>query len=211
MTASVPAAATGLRVPRHAPLASDGDRRVVGERGQPGPVGDDQRFLGEHLETANKYTFKMGRMTPTVSTAGGEARIVDSTNFPISTGIAAAMVSVRPGAMREMHWHPNVSEWQYWMKGNGRMTVVTTGAAARTMDFHANDVGYVPSMSGHCIENTGSEDLVFLELFKSSRYQDISLNEWISRMPDKMAQAHLKLPLSTIREAPQQKSVLLQL
>ena len=85
-----------------------------------------------------------------------------STNFPISTGIAAAMVTIKPGAMREMHWHPNASEWQYWIKGKGRMTVVTTGATARTVDFNANDVGYVPSMAGHCIKNTGSEDLVFL-------------------------------------------------
>lgn len=82
------------------------------------------------------------------------------------------------------------------------MTVVTTDAKARTMDFNANDVGYVPSMAGHSIENTGTEDLVFLEMFKSSRYADICWNQWIARMPDKMAEAHLKLPLSTIRSAP---------
>ena len=98
----------------------------------------------------------MAAMKPTLSPPGGDARVVDLTNFPISTGIAAAMVTIKPGAMREMHWHPNASEWQYWIKGKGRMTVVTTGATARTVDFNANDVGYVPSMAGHCIENTGS-------------------------------------------------------
>jgi oxalate decarboxylase len=169
----------------------------------------DKRFLGENLETENKYTFKLGSMTPQVNDAGGEVRIVDSTNFPVSTGIAAAMVTIKPGGMREMHWHPNVSEWQYWIKGKGRMTVVTTGAKARTMDFNANDVGFVPSMAGHCIENTGTEDVVFLEMFKTNRYQDVSLNQWIARMPDKMAQAHLKLATSVIREAPQEKNVLL--
>jgi oxalate decarboxylase len=169
----------------------------------------DKQFLGDHLETENKYTFKMSSMEPQVSHAGGEARIVDSTNFPVSTGIAAAMVTIKPGGIREMHWHPNVSEWQYWIKGKGRMTVVTTAARARTMDFNANDVGFVPSMAGHSIENTGTEDVVFLEMFKSNRYQDVSLNQWIARMPDKMAQAHLKLATSVIREAPQEKNVLL--
>jgi oxalate decarboxylase len=169
----------------------------------------DKRFLGENLETENKYTFKLGSMTPQVSHAGGEARIADSTNFPVSTGIAAAMVTIKPGGMREMHWHPNVSEWQYWIRGKGRMTVVTTEAKARTMDFNANDVGFVPSMAGHCIENTGTEDVVFLEMFKTNRYQDVSLNQWIARMPDKMAQAHLKLATSVIREAPQEKNVLM--
>jgi oxalate decarboxylase len=176
----------------------------------PGSLEDDRRFLGANLETENKYTFKMSSMPATKSTPGGEVRIVDSRNFPIALNIAAAMVTLKPGAIREMHWHPNVSEWQYWIKGKGRMTVVTTGAKARTMDFNANDVGYVPTMAGHSIENTGTEDVIFLEMFKSPRYQDVSLNQWIARMPDKMAEAHLKLAASTIRRAPQNKEVILK-
>ena len=176
----------------------------------PGPLEDDRRFLGKNLETTNKYTFKMSSMPATASTPGGEVRIVDSSNFPTAQNIAAAMVTLKPGAIREMHWHPNVSEWQYWIKGAGRMTVVTTGAKARTMDFHANDVGFVPTMAGHSIENTGTEDVVFLEMFKTSRYQDVSLNQWIARMPEKMAEAHLKLTTSTIRMAPQDKEIVLK-
>jgi oxalate decarboxylase len=171
----------------------------------PGPLEDDKRFLGEYLETTTQYTFKMASMAPTQKTAGGETRVVDSTNFPIALNIAAAMVTIKPGGLREMHWHPNVSEWQYWVKGKGRMTVVTTGAKARTMDFNANDVGFVPTMAGHSIENTGTEDLVFLEMFKTSRYQDVSLNQWMARMPNEMAEAHLKLASSVIRSAPQKK------
>jgi len=151
----------------------------------------------------------MGSMKPTGQFANGEVRIVDSSNFAVAKNIAAAMVTLKPGAIREMHWHPNTSEWQYWIKGQGRMTVVFTEGKARTMDFRANDVGFVPSMAGHYIENTGTEDIVFLEMFKAPRYQDVSLNQWIARMPDKMAAAHLKLPLSTIRRAPQTKTPIL--
>ena len=147
-------------------------------------------------------------MAATQETTGGEVRIVDSGNFPVSTGIASALVTIKPGGLREMHWHPNGSEWQYWIKGKGRMTVVTTEAKARTMDFNANDVGYVPSMAGHCIENTGTEDLVFLEMFKAPHYEDISLNQWIARMPNKMAQAHLRIPLNVIQDAPQTETVI---
>jgi oxalate decarboxylase len=60
----------------------------------PASLADDKRFLGEHLETKNRYTFKMAAMKPTLSSPGGDARVVDSTNFPISTGIAAAMVTI---------------------------------------------------------------------------------------------------------------------
>lgn len=40
---------------------------------------------------------------------GGSISIVDSRNFPISTTIAAAIITLKPGALRELHWHPNVS------------------------------------------------------------------------------------------------------
>lgn len=175
----------------------------------PGSLEDDKRFLGEFLETEAQYTFRMGSMKPTTKSAGGEVRIVDSSNFEVAKKIAAAMVTIKPGGIREMHWHPNTSEWQYWMKGQGRMTVVFTAGHARTMDFRANDVGFVPSMAGHYIENTGTEDVVFLEMFKAPHYQDVSLNQWIARLPDKMAAAHLKLPLATIRHAPQDKMPIL--
>jgi oxalate decarboxylase len=170
----------------------------------PGPLEDDKRFLGKNLETKNKYTFKMSEMPFTSTATGGTVKVVDSTVFPVSTNITGAQVTLKPGAIRELHWHPNVSEWQYWIKGKGRMTIVTAEGKARTMDFNANDVGFVPSMAGHYIENTGTEDVVFLEMFKTGHYLDISVNEWIARMPDKMAQAHLKLPLNVIRRAPQQ-------
>jgi oxalate decarboxylase len=169
----------------------------------PGPLEDDKKFLGKNLETKNKYTFRMSEMQPTSSNAGGNVKIVDSTVFPVSTNIAAAQVTLKPGAIRELHWHPNVSEWQYWIQGKGRMTIVTAEGKARTMDFNANDVGLVPTMAGHYIENTGTEDVIFLEMFKTNKYLDISVNEWIARMPDKMAMAHLKLPLNVIRRAPQ--------
>ncbi len=176
------------------------------EAPMPASLEEDRRFLGKYLETETKYTFRMAAMEPTQKTAGGETRVVDSSNFPVATGIAGAMVTIKPGGLREMHWHPNVSEWQYWIRGKGRMTVVTTEAKARTMDFNPNDVGYVPAMAGHCIENTGTEDLVFLEMFKTSRYSDVSLNEWIARLPNAMAEAHLKISAQTIRTAPQRKS-----
>ena len=45
-------------------------------------------------------------------------KIVDRRNFP-ATDIAAAIVTLKPGGLRELHWHPNADEWQYYVKGNG--------------------------------------------------------------------------------------------
>ena len=88
-------------------------------------------------------------------------------NFKISKTVAAALVTVEPGGMREMHWHPNADEWQYYLRGQARMTVFNTGPKATTNDFRPGDVGVVRKNLGHYVENTGSDVLQFLEVFRS--------------------------------------------
>ena len=96
------------------------------------------------------------------------------------------------GAMRELHWHPNNDEWQYYIQGSGRMTVFASGGKARTFDYQAGDVGYVPFAMGHYIQNTGDTTLRFL-MFKSDRFADVSLNQWLALTPPELVQAHLHL------------------
>ncbi|MBD2871141.1 oxalate decarboxylase family bicupin [Paenibacillus arenilitoris] len=130
---------------------------------------------------------------PLLKTPGGSVRIVDSTNFPISKTIAAALVEVEPGGMRELHWHPNQDEWQYYLAGKGRMTVFTGNGTARTFDYRAGDVGYVPFANGHYIQNTGDQSLWFLEMFKSNRFADVSLNQWMALTPRQLVQSNLRV------------------
>jgi oxalate decarboxylase len=160
---------------------------------------------GSAVQAPQQYTFKLGSMEPTKKSAAGEVRIVDSRNFPVSTSIAAGLVRLKPGAIRELHWHPNASEWQYWIEGSARMTIVMPDGRARTMDFNKNDVGFVPAVAGHYIENTGDTDVVFLEMFKAPQFMDVSLNNWIRRMPPEMATAHLKLDAATLKKIPSEK------
>jgi oxalate decarboxylase len=128
-----------------------------------------------------------------IKTKSGTVRITDSSVFPASKNIAAALVEVEPGGMREMHWHPNTDEWQYYVEGQARMGVFAAAGQARTFDFMAGDVGYVPFAMGHYIENTGNTQLRFLEIFKSSYYADVSLNQWMALTPPELVEAHLNL------------------
>jgi oxalate decarboxylase len=42
----------------------------------------------------------------------------NSSLFRISKTIAAAaLVEIEPGGMRELHWHPNSDEWQFYISG----------------------------------------------------------------------------------------------
>ena len=169
----------------------------------PGSLEDDKQAVGgKAVESKIDYTFRMASMKPTKESASGSVRIVDSTVFPASKAVAAALVTVAPGAMRELHWHPNASEWQYYIQGSARMTVLASSGKARTMDFNANDVGFIPAVAGHYIENTGTQDLIFLETFKSSLYADFSLDQWIRRLPPQMAADHLHLDPSEIKRIP---------
>jgi len=171
----------------------------------PKTLTEDRAAVGRQ-QSPSRFTFKMGSMPPTKRIPGGEVRVVDSHNFPVSTNIAAAMVTVKPGGMRELHWHPNASEWQYWMAGKGRMTVFMPIGSARTMDFKANDVGYIPATAGHYIENTGDTDLVFLEMFKAPEFVDFSLNNWLRHLPREAVTSHLRLSAAEIQSIPAEKT-----
>ncbi len=72
------------------------------------------------------------------------------------------------------------------------MGVFASSGQARTFDFYANDVGYVPFAMGHYIENTGNTTLRFLEIFKSDHYADVSFDQWLALTPPELVTAHLR-------------------
>ena len=179
---------------------------------EPGPLADDQRAVLSPLGAPEQsFIFSLSSMTPNKKTKGGTVQIADSRNFPVSTTIAAALVTLEPGAIRELHWHPNADEWQYYLKGEARMTVFNTGPRAQTADFRAGDLGYVQKSLGHYIQNTGSTELQFLEIFKSDRYAEISLSQWLTHTPPALVAAHLKLDPAVIERFPQTGPAILPL
>ena len=174
----------------------------------PGELPAEQAEAAKGTGTVpRRFDFKASAMKPTKVTRGGEVKIIDSKTFPV-TPISAAIVTLKPGGLRELHWHPNADEWQYYMTGKGRMTVFVGGATARTMDFEEGDVGYVPESNPHYIENTGDSDLVFIEMFRASEYQDISLAEWMAHTPHLLMDQHLGVGMSMLDSIPRQEMVI---
>ena len=159
---------------------------------------------GPQGRVAQTYSHKMLAQSP-LENPWGTVRITDSRNFPASTTTAAALVEVKPGAMRELHWHPNAAEWQFYIEGQARMTVFASGGDARTFDYQAGDVGYVPFAQGHYIENTGTSPLRFLEMFRSDHYADVSLTQWLALTPPELVAAHLKIDPSVLAQLPKTK------
>jgi oxalate decarboxylase len=155
------------------------------------------------------YSYRLPAQQP-IKVAGGQVRIVDSSNFPAASTIAAALVEINPGGMRELHWHPNTDEWQYYIEGRARMTVFASSGKARTFDYQAGDVGYAPFAMGHYVENIGNEPLRYLEMFRSSYFADVSLNQWMALTTPKLVQTHLNLDPQTMAALRKDKPVLVQ-
>ena len=90
------------------------------------------------------------------------------------------------------------------------MTVYASSGMARTFDYRAGDVGYVPFAMGHYVENTGNETLTFLEMFKSSYFADISLNQWMALTPHELVKEHLNLDDKTMSALKKVKPVIVK-
>ncbi|KAI9893933.1 MAG: hypothetical protein M1814_005486 [Vezdaea aestivalis] len=173
------------------------------------------------VEGNASYVFYGSKVTaPRVPGGGGSILVVDSvTNFPVSKTVAAAIVTIDPGAVQELHWNPNVStfsgidsigihlteqqadEWAFFWKGTGRATVFVGGAAARTFDFAAGDTAVFPISSGHYIENTSpTEPLIVVELFKSDHAVGMSLTQVLALTPPNLIAKTLNIPLSIVKK-----------
>lgn len=176
-------------VPESAFATIPKEQRYIYQSTVPGPI-ETQAVQDPYGTVPLSFTHRLLAQKPIV-TPGGTVRIADSTNFPISQRIAAALVEIKPGGMRELHWHPNNDEWQYYLAGKGRMTAFAGNGTARTFDVRAGDVGYVPFAFGHYVQNTGDKSLWFLEMFKSDRFADVSFNQWMALTPKEVVQTNL--------------------
>jgi oxalate decarboxylase len=161
----------------------------------PGPIAQD-RVVGAGPTPVN-YFHSLSGQDP-IRTQYGTVRIADSTNFPAASTIAAGLVQVEPGGMRELHWHRTSDEMQYYLEGQGRMTVYASNTNAGTFDYQAGDVGYVPRSMPHYIENTGTTTLRYLEIWNTNKFSDVSLAQWLAFTPYELVRAHLQIDKSVL-------------
>ena len=182
----------------HIPAAGDIEHtRYIFPGEVPGALVADIEATRSPAGTAERMSHRL-LAQDAIELPGGSVRVVDSTNFPAASTIAAAYVELQPGALREMHWHPNNDEWQFWISGHVRMTVFGSSGKAKTFDYRAGDVGYVPRAMGHYFENVGDEPASMLELFRSDHFSDVSLNQWLGLTPAEVVGATLNLDRETV-------------
>jgi oxalate decarboxylase len=139
------------------------------------------------------HRYPLMAQLPNSRLPGGEERRVSAKEFPISTTITGVIADLKPGAIREPHWHPHANEWFYLISGRIRITLFGSGGRARTEEFGPGDAGYIPQGFGHYIENTGDVPCRVLIAFDSGQYQEISLSTWLASNPTQLVADNFKI------------------
>jgi oxalate decarboxylase len=159
-------------------------------------------FLNQKLQPSQlTHQYRLGASAPR-RFAGGELRIVSSAEFPIQTTLTSALMDLEPGALREMHWHPNSDEWQYYTKGRARVGIFGAHGRVETAEFGRGDVGFIPQGFGHWVEQIGSDATQAVLLFNNPLYTEISLSQWLAANPARLIEDNFGVTSEVIEKLP---------
>lgn len=70
-------------------------------------------------------------------------------------------------------------------------------------------VALTDSFPSHYIENVGTEDLIWIEIYKAEKVADISLTQWLALTPSDIVANVLNVPIEFAKDLKKEKQVLL--
>ena len=159
-------------------------------------------YLSSNIETAQSpHKFRLGNMAP-IAFPGGWERIVSSKEFPINTTLTSVLQYLEPGSLRELHWHPNADEWQYYIGGGSRVTIFGAHGRAKTEEFKAGQVCFIQKGFGHCVEQVGSEPTKIIALFNSPFFEEISISKWLAGNPPSLIADNFGISMDDVAKLP---------
>lgn len=156
---------------------------------------------GEAVENQFPHKFRLETATPIVF-PGGEERFVSSVEFPIQTTMTASILDLKPGGLREMHWHPNADEWQYYLSGRARVGIFGAHGREATEEFGPGQIAYIKQGFGHYVQQIGDEPTRVLILFNSPFYRVINLSTWLASSPADLLADNFGLSASEVEMLP---------
>ncbi len=177
-----------------------------------GPVPDDlspDSVRRSAPELTSRHRYPLSAQQPRRAPGGGTQRYVTVNEFPISATMAGSVLEIEPGALREVHWHPNADEWQYYLEGSAEMAVFLAEGQVVTEQFEAGDIGYAPQGAGHYIRNTGSSVLRVLIGFNDGHYESNDLSAWLASNPAGVLATNLGLGRDVVSRLPRDNKFML--
>src|SRR5262245_6154635 len=175
-------------------------------------------LTAEHAEAAEEkeelptFRFAMEQQKGRI-TEGGYAKEATVKQLPISTGLAGVSMRLKPGGMRELHWHANAAEWAFVLKGRVRTTVIGPNSESETNDFDTGDVWYFPRGHGHAVQNLTHGEAHFILVFDNGAFSEhgtFSITDWVGHTPASVLSKGLGLPAAEFTKFPKDELYIVQ-
>jgi oxalate decarboxylase len=162
---------------------------------------------GQTAKIEVPHTHNLSGQQPLVSLGGNELRLASAKEFPGSFNMSGALIHLEPGAMRQLHWHPNADEWQYVLNGEMDLTVFASEGKASVSRLQQGDVGYVPKGYGHAIRNSSQKPLDIVVVFNDGDYQSIDLSNWLASNPSSVLGNTFQISPELTKQLPVQDTI----
>ncbi|WP_338440843.1 cupin domain-containing protein [Synechococcus elongatus IITB4] len=173
------------------------------------PLNQTQSRNPNTPKIAIPYTHNLLAEPPRTKQDGSSLRLASAKEFPASFNMAGAILRLEPGAMRQLHWHPNADEWQYVLNGSMDLAVFASEGKASISRLQKGDVGYVPKGYGHALRNSSDQPLEVLIVFNDGNYQSIDLNDWIASNPNSVLENVFQISPQLLEKMPRNSKVLI--
>ena len=119
--------------------------------------------------------------------SGGWAREVTVRELPIATDLAGVNMRLKPGGVREMHWHKE-AERGYMLAGRARITAVDQDGRGFIDDVAAGDIWNFPAGIPHSIQGLeeGCEFLLVFDDGNFSENETFPITDWFKHTPPEL-------------------------
>ena len=184
-----------------------GDAAVRHIATEPSGSDDTSAGPGGGADPKHKHLFHLSRMAAS-RYDGGELRGAAADNWKALSGQQSSvyMARLKPGGVREPHWHPSGWEMNFVISGRVRWSVVGPGGTRDAFEGGAGDLVFPPQGHFHYFENASvTEDLVVLIVFNTSAGEpddDIGLVESLSAIPADVLAAVFGAPAEVFANLP---------
>lgn len=161
----------------------------------------------EKIEPIGNFKFNIENQTGWQG-EGGSAKEATVAEFPISQSIAGVSMRLKPGSIRELHWHALAAEWAYMLEGRCRATVVMPNGQSEISEFGPGDTWYFPRGHGHALQGMGPGEAHFLLGFDNghfSEYGTFDITDWIATAPKNIVARSLGIPESAVAQLPKKE------
>ncbi|CAN5681882.1 hypothetical protein BH09CHL1_BH09CHL1_12550 [soil metagenome] len=146
-----------------------------------------RNVLAQDLQTLGKdntspFSYRLSQSDPQVY-EGGVLRTATAENIPALSGLSINLIEIHPGAMREIHWHPNAGEINYCLEGEGTIGVLSTTGESATIAISPGTITFMPIGDAHYIRNTGTATLRLLIGFSNENAEHQTFSEVLPWVP----------------------------